>query len=643
MLQQEMIIDEPVVKADIIEEGGQDEEAMSECWMTEDTQDDVFDITENSTSALDDILFDQHDFSDIESDCDDTITTDEVEVVIPDTPYRNKLKEFVVAYRFKHYQIKGLLEFLRTNDQHFELPRSAVTLLNFSKLPLQIRDVPPSGQYHHIGIINSLKTEDYPFLKEAKNIQIDVCIDGVPLVKSSKLCMWPILAAFVNRPDVKPFLIGLYVGYGSPKSIEHFLEDFVQEILSIKEKGGIEINGKLIPFEIRAFCCDAPARAFLCGIKYHTAFHGCSKCAQIGYREGGKRGTTVYQNIAGEPRSDESFLHREDPEHHNPLFLEEPNPLEILDIGMVSQVPIEPMHLLDLGVMKKLLVFYISNKGNRFFPSKQAVIETEKLFLAIKPFVPAEFSRGPRNFYEVPRYKATEFRQFLLYTGPVVLKPFMKPEQYDIFLYFHCAVRLMYLSDKLDEAQQLMELFVENFSGPFPQKALTYNVHSLLHLGESVRAFGLESMSNYKYENFMQSLKASINSSTNVIRQISNSIQLGKFLKTHPGASKSSKFDTIVLNSKLKNNHCLLNDGSIIEIISVREGYLALGNEYPKTSISDFYSLPFESGVIDCYIVDSKIERTEKVFSIQNDVKFKFFRMPYGEGKFVLMPMIHSV
>jgi hypothetical protein len=68
-----------------------------------------------------------------------------------------------------------------------------------------------------------------------------------------------------------------------------------------------------------------------------------------------------------------------------------------------------------------------------------------------------------------------------------------------------------------------------------------------------------------------------------------------------------------------------------------------LGNEYPKTSKSDFYSLPFESGAIDCYIVDSKTEQTEKVFSIQNDVKFKFFRMPYGEGKFVLMPMIHSV
>jgi hypothetical protein len=89
-----------------------------------------------------------------------------------------------------------------------------------------------------------------------------------------------------------------------------------------------------------------------------------------------------------------------------------------------------------LGVMKKLQFFYTLNLSNRFFPSKHAVKGTENLFLCIKPFVLVEFSRGPKPFCEVPRFKATGFRQFLRYTGPVVLKPFMKSEHYSFFPLF---------------------------------------------------------------------------------------------------------------------------------------------------------------------------------------------------------------
>lgn len=48
--------------------------------------------------------------------------------------------------------------------------------------------------------------------------------------------------------------------------------------------------------------------------------------------------------------------------------------------------------------------------------------------------LPSEFARQPRSLFEVERWKATEFRQFLLYTGPVVLKGIVTDTMYDHFL-----------------------------------------------------------------------------------------------------------------------------------------------------------------------------------------------------------------
>lgn len=38
----------------------------------------------------------------------------------------------------------------------------------------------------------------------------------------------------------------------------------------------------------------------------------------------------------------------------------------------------------------------------------------------LKEYCPSDFARRPRSLDMCSKYKATEFRQFLLYTGPVV-------------------------------------------------------------------------------------------------------------------------------------------------------------------------------------------------------------------------------
>lgn len=52
--------------------------------------------------------------------------------------------------------------------------------------------------------------------------------------------------------------------------------------------------------------------------------------------------------------------------------------------------------------------------------------------------VPMEFACNTRALREIDRWKVTKFRQFLLYTGTVMLKDLFSTEMYINFLLFFC-------------------------------------------------------------------------------------------------------------------------------------------------------------------------------------------------------------
>lgn len=93
--------------------------------------------------------------------------------------------------------------------------------------------------------------------------------------------------------------------------------------------------------------------------------------------------------------------------------------LEDLNIGMVIQFPLDYMHLVLLGIMKKLLQFWIKGKHNVRMVATQITLASTSL-LSMSSFLPKEFARKPRKLDEVDRFKATELRQLLLYTGPII-------------------------------------------------------------------------------------------------------------------------------------------------------------------------------------------------------------------------------
>ena len=125
------------------------------------------------------------------------------------------------------------------------------------------------------------------------------------------------------------------------------------------------------------------------------------------------------------------------------------------------------MHLVCLGVMKRILIFL--KQGPRICKlSNFQLNEIPNNLLSYNGKMPSEFARQPRSLCDLDRWKATEFRQFLLYTGPLVLKGVVSRKIYDHFLTFHVALSILLSSN--DETR--------NFYLEYARKLLLHNRHN---------------------------------------------------------------------------------------------------------------------------------------------------------------------
>ncbi|XP_065665704.1 uncharacterized protein LOC136087126 [Hydra vulgaris] len=143
---------------------------------------------------------------------------------------------------------------------------------------------------------------------------------------------------------------------------------------------------------------------------------------------------------------------------------------------------------------------YVSGLGPRI------VKEISEKLVDMRSYIPSEFARKPRSFHEFERWKATEFRQLLLYTGMVCFDGILSPPLYNNFMLLSVAMSI-FLSEFLCKkyasyAHSLLLLFVEHVSELYGKEIITYNMHGLVHLSNDARAFGpLDNISSFPYEN----------------------------------------------------------------------------------------------------------------------------------------------
>ena len=102
--------------------------------------------------------------------------------------------------------------------------------------PLQV-DIKPMGPgkmaYFGIQYILNKAPEDL-FKSTNGEVRLTVNIDGVPVFKSNKFNLWPILACIEEKPV---FIIGVYAGKRKPACSNTFLKPFVEECIQLRMNG----------------------------------------------------------------------------------------------------------------------------------------------------------------------------------------------------------------------------------------------------------------------------------------------------------------------------------------------------------------------------------------------------------------------
>jgi len=162
-----------------------------------------------------------------------------------------------------------------------------------------------------------------------------------------------------------------------------------------------------------------------------------------------------------EQRTDNSFQDRRYHEHQNGI-----SPLSEAGIPCVTGFCLDYMHLVCLGVVKRILWFLRRGPPECKLSALQ-ISQLSKNLISLSGMLPSEFARQPRTLLDIEHWKATEFRQFLLYTGPVVLKKSMSKEMYEHFLTLTIGISILLEMDDewrtsyLQYAEELLVYFVK--------------------------------------------------------------------------------------------------------------------------------------------------------------------------------------
>ncbi|XP_077551247.1 uncharacterized protein LOC144164879 [Haemaphysalis longicornis] len=576
--------------------------------------------------------------------------------VASETSLLDKLHDWAGSHNISHAALNDLLRILK--ELKPDLPCDARTLLATPR-ESPIRRL-SNGEYVHFGLKAGLAKCLSSGLRVAdvQQLHVTLNIDGLPLFKNSSRYLWPILAMVEETKDRGPFPIGIFCGVKKPASLDDYLDEFMKEMCEVQREG-VVCSGKRCQVIIRAVMCDYPARVFVQCAKGHTSYYGCDKCTQTGKW----LGRMTFPDSNAPLRTDASFNAQLQEEHHIGV-----SPMQQLGLKMVTQFPIDYMHLVLLGVVRKFVKYWAEGPYTVRRSDAQLTVINERISL-LHPYTPCDFSRKLRPMKDGERWKATEARLFLLYICPCVLKGMLTEESYEHFLVLHVAIRILCAKDSpnnlVSYAEELLKFFVEKARSEklYGETVSVYNVHGLIHLAQDARTFGpLDCFSGFRFENYLGSLKRAVRSGNRPLAQVFKRIMEKNSVTSEAenvrsishehirgpmpaGVNNARQFGEVVYNGcTLKttepDNCILLHTGkfAIVENILSCDGKVCIVGKRFR-SVEDLYTYPCRSSLLDVAMV-SRLSLNNFVCEL-DDIKAKCCLFPSGNA-YACFPILHS-
>jgi hypothetical protein len=445
---------------------------------------------------------------------------------------------------------------------------------------------------------------------EKHEINLSFNVDGIPIFKSSSKQFWPLSCRIhIKNVVVSPFAVAIFSGDSKPFSVAVYLQQFIEELNNLTSNG-FEYNGDIIPVKIKTFSCDAPARAFLKCIKGHTGNYACERCNAKGQNI--NRRIVYLESTDSCARTHENFVSKMFPAHHlatTPLVL-------LKNFDLIMNVSLDAMHLCYLGIMRKMMVYWI--KGGGTHAARLCVnlrLQLSNRIADSAKYVPNDFNRKPRPLIELDRYKATEFRFIVLYLGPIVLKGMLSQNYYKHFLLFHCAIRILSTVKFIDTAfintaKELLIYFVQNCENFYGTDFCVYNTHSLIHLADDVKYHKevLDELSCFIFENFLGSLKSMIRRPNRPCAQICNRMsekidfnfidQSPKPVQCNSKKIQFSNYEIIANNAR--DSYVLLKGNTILKVLEIlKDDFSVMGTLSNK--LENFYEYPLPSSSLGIF------------------------------------------
>lgn len=144
-------------------------------------------------------------------------------------------------------------------------------------------------------------------------------------------------------------------------------------------------------------------------------------------------------------RTDDDFIQKTDDNYHKPDII--CNLLEISHFKPVTNIPLDHMHLVFLGIMRKLINVWLSGKLDYRLQHRSVEEISTRLIILLKPAIPVEFARKLRTLNCVKLWKAVKYRLILLYTGSLAFKSIFLKNVYTNFMTLHVIIRILSLPD----------------------------------------------------------------------------------------------------------------------------------------------------------------------------------------------------